>query len=293
MQSLQKSSLTIYKNECFITRNSTSKSFLIRGCIIKGLTRYKETWYKYFPNSLNFGISRDHAKNVFWRAVNLPDMLYLTNVTILYGTNNICNDPLYNIAQCSVDIGVCFRNHSPKVNTIISGIYPRDECYSVNRILIKEINTVLKCKCTFHCFSFIEQEQGQIKNSGTLDPSLFYEDKLHLIQKGNIKLSGSIIKTTEDENVGQNTHYNEMKNDKHNQFTKTYKMTVSFKLSNADFPPLVNSTVSEPVSSVYASLSCTTASRSFPDKVRALSKASNKPFLGPTRFTQSFQIARI
>ena len=84
-----------------------------------------------------------------------------------------------------------------------------------------------------------------------------------------------------------------MKNDKHNQFMKTHKMTVSFKLSNADFPPLVNSTVSKPDSSVYASLSCTTASRSFPDKVRALSKASNKPFLGPTRFTQSFQIARI
>ena len=44
---------------------------------------------------------------------------------------------------------------------------------------------------------------------------------------------------------------------------KTYKMTVSFKLNHADFPPLLNSTASKPVSSVSSSLSCATSSRSF------------------------------
>ena len=91
----------------------------------------------------------------------------------------------------------------------------------MNRILIKEINTILKCKCAFHRFNFIEQEQGWTKNNDTLDPSLFYQNKLRLIQKGNIKLSEyanniSIITATEDANIGQNTFFNKMTNKKHN-----------------------------------------------------------------------------
>ena len=68
-----------------------------------------------------------------------------------------------------------------------------------------------------HSFNFIEQEQGWTDKNNTLDHSLFYHDKLHLIQKGNIKLSESIITATEDRNIGQNTHFNKMSNKKHNQ----------------------------------------------------------------------------
>ena len=106
---------------------------------------------------------------------------------------------------------------------------PRDGCYSVNRMLIKEFNTILKGKRAFHSFNFIEQEQGWTDNNDTHDPSLSYHDKLYLIQKGNIKLSESIITATEDRNIGQNTHFNKMSNKKYNQFIKTYKMAASFK----------------------------------------------------------------
>ena len=66
-------------------------------------------------------------------------------------------------------------------------------------------------------------------------------------------------------------------------------MAASFKLNHADFPQLLNSTVSKPVSYVSPSLSFTTVSRSFSNKVRAISfksltKASNKPFPSGTRF---------
>ena len=44
---------------------------------------------------------------------------------------------------------------------------------------------------------------------------------------------------------------------------KTHKMAVSFKLSHPDFPLLLNSTASKPVSSVSSLPSCTTASWSF------------------------------
>ena len=80
-----------------------------------------------------------------------------------------------------------------------------------------------------------------------------------------------------------------MSNKKHNQFIKTYKMVASFKLNHVDFPPLLNSTVSKPVSYISSLLSFTTALRSFSNKVRAISfksltKASNKPFPRTTRF---------
>ena len=70
---------------------------------------------------------------------------------------------------------------------------------------------------------------------------------------------------------------------------KVSKMAFPFKLNHADFPPLLNSTGSNPVSFVSSSLSCTTASRSFSNKVSAiwftsLTKASNKPFPRATRF---------
>ena len=70
----------------------------------------------------------------------------------------------------------------------------------------------------------------------------------------------------------------------------TCKVAVSFKLNHADFPSLLNSTVSKSVSSVYSSLSCTTISSSFSNKVSALSfksltKASDKPFPSATRFS--------
>ena len=80
-----------------------------------------------------------------------------------------------------------------------------------------------------------------------------------------------------------------MSNKKYNQFMKTYKMAASFKLNHADFPPLLNSTVSKPVSFFSSSLSCATASRSFSNKVssisfKSLTKANDKPFPWITRF---------
>ena len=101
-------------------RNSTAETLLLGDSIINGLNRYGGTWYKYFPNRFTFGISGDIAENVLWRALNLPDMSYLTNVVTLCETNNICIDSAYNIAPCLIDIGVCFRNRSPKVKIFIS-----------------------------------------------------------------------------------------------------------------------------------------------------------------------------
>ena len=161
--------LTFYENHCFIARNSTVETRLLGDSIVKGLNRYKGTWCKYFPNSFNFGISGDRAENVLWRALHLPEMSYLKNQSYLYWL------PILHHAML-IDIGVCFRNRSSKIKIFISVIFPRDACYSVNRMLIKEINISLKCKCALHILNFIEQEQGWTDKNDTLDPSLFYHD---------------------------------------------------------------------------------------------------------------------
>ena len=86
-----------------------------------------------------------------------------------------------------------------------------------------------------------------------------------------------------------------MSNKKHNQFIKTYKMAASFKLNHADFPPLLNSTVSKPVSYVSSSLSFTTVSRFCSNKVRAIRFCPGnfvpKDLLNPSQ-SLAFDLAR-
>ena len=72
----------------------------------------------------------------------------------------------------------------------------------------------IKIYCALHSFDFIEQEQGWADNNDTPDSSLFYNDKLHLIQKGNVKLSESTVTATGDTNIGQNTHFDKISNKK-------------------------------------------------------------------------------
>ena len=57
--------LTIYKNQYFIARNFTSETHLLGDSIIKGLIRYKRTWFKYFPNSLNSAAAEIALKMFF------------------------------------------------------------------------------------------------------------------------------------------------------------------------------------------------------------------------------------
>ena len=69
---------------------------------------------------------------------------------------------------------------------------------------------------------------------GSLNPERFYSDKIHLVKKGNSKLSKSICKSIEDfYDTGNINRY---------QLTISYKTAMSFVLSNADCPSL--STVS-------------------------------------------------
>ena len=64
-----------------------------------------------------------------------------------------------------------------------------------------------------------------------------------------------------------------------NKFSNSYKMAVSFKLNNADFPPLPFHSASKPVSSISASLPFITTCKLFPRNINTSSfaVATNTP----------------
>ena len=69
-------------------------------------------------------------------------------------------------------------------------------------------------------------------------PDLFYLDKLHLVEKGNLVLAKFIP-------ILVKNHYRSRNN---YQLSKTYKSVTAFSLNNADFPTLTPLSPRKPVS---------------------------------------------
>ena len=106
-------------------------------------------------------------------------------------------DPPYDIVQGLIAIGSVFKYQSSNPNIFVCGILHRNECFSVKRLIINEVNDLLKSKCLVKKFHFINQSNGWTLNNGAFDFSLFYSDGLHLVEKGNLILRKSILKATD------------------------------------------------------------------------------------------------
>ena len=63
----------------------------------------------------------------------------------------------------------------------------------LTRVYIKEVNDILKTKCSQSCFTFICPDSDWTLSNGSLDPDLFYLDNVHLEENGNLKLAASIF----------------------------------------------------------------------------------------------------
>ena len=158
------------------------------------------------------------------------------------------------IADGVIVIAEKFQSKYNSINIAIGGILPRDASWSINRVLIKKVNKISKEKCSRLFFIYISYDSCWTVANGSLNLDLFFLDNVHLVEQGNLKLAESIFSSIENCN---GVTCNNQKN-----FLMSYKMTVSFKLNNSDFPPLSFSTVSKPVSFVPVSLSFATACRS-------------------------------
>ena len=97
-------------------------------------------------------------------------------------------------------------------NVSVCGLIPRDEGWSVNRVLIKEVKKILKHQCNINGFAYIFQDHGWTFPNGSLDFSLFYKDLLHLIEKGNVKLAKAIpfTITLRYNHINSNTSYSDI-----------------------------------------------------------------------------------
>ena len=95
-------------------------------------------------------------------------------------------------------------------------------------MLIREINKILKAKCSKLFFIYISYDSCWAFASGLLHPNLFFLDNVHLMEKGNLKLAASILCSIENCN---GVTYN-----KHKQFLISYRMAVSFNETTLTFP---------------------------------------------------------
>ena len=91
--------------------------------------------------TINFDISANLAENVLWRVFNVSYMPHLKISFYVELTTSAITLIWYHVILNRY--WCCFQNCSPKVAIFISGTLPMGECYSVNRILNKEM-----------CFSF-------------------------------------------------------------------------------------------------------------------------------------------
>ena len=120
------------------------------------LMRYNNVWKNLFGSGfINLGIRGDRVEHVLWRVKDTAFPPRLKNV-ILCGMNNINKDPPHDIVQRLTAIGSSFKNRFNSPNIFICGLLPRDECFSINRVIIDKINDFLSFKCSINNFHFID-----------------------------------------------------------------------------------------------------------------------------------------
>ena len=121
-----------------------------------------------------------------------------------------------------------FKINYSCANAIICAILPHNGSCSVNRVSIKKVNQILKLECHESSYTFVSYDSGWTPAHGSFNADLYYSDRLHLVEKGNLKLSESIFNLIEVSNDFICCNHN-------NKFGKSYKMAVSFKSNNAGF----------------------------------------------------------
>ena len=170
---------------------------MIGDSIIKNFLLYPHIWQHYFTKNiyLNCGISGDSTQHVLWRAKNLTLPSTIKNVFILCGSNNVNKDSPIEIVNGIVSIGLSFIEQYKNIQVFLSGIIPRDSAVSVKRDIIYYINHHIEFFCSNNKgFYYVNPGKQWTNKDNSLKKDLFFKDNLHLIEKGYVKLSESIIK---------------------------------------------------------------------------------------------------
>ena len=190
-----------HRNQAALIKSSKNVSAILLGdSIIAGFLRYPNIWYKFFDeNTINYEIGGDKYQTVLWRAEKIPLPQSLEYVVISCGTNNLDTDDSEKIADGLFCIALALKKRMNHLKIVINGILPRDEQNTARRQKLFIANELLESKCTNYVNTsthYLSRDGDWIPENGCLDISLFYEDKLHLIEKGYFKLALSIKRKT-------------------------------------------------------------------------------------------------
>ena len=177
---------------------------------------------------MNFGVGGNKIQHVLWCVLNLPVFSNLKNVDVLCRSSNLLLASPKDVVDGVLGIARSFKANCSCNNVIICGILPCDDSWSVNWVSIKKVNQILKLKCYKSFFTFVSYSSCWTLANGSLYADLYCSDRLHLAEKGNLKLTQSIFNSIEVSNDVICWNHN-------NEFSKSYKMAVSFKLNNAEF----------------------------------------------------------
>ena len=82
---------------------------------------------------------------------------------------NLFQDSPEGFADGIIEITETFHSNYNSINIAISGILPRDASWSINRVLIKEDNEILKAKCSKSFFIYISYNSCWTVANGFLD----------------------------------------------------------------------------------------------------------------------------
>ena len=154
-------------------------------------------WNMYFMNALNFATGGERVEDVLCRVKygeDIPDDTEM--VIILVGTNNIHDTIPVDIANGILAIALEITKICSNVNIIICGLLPRDLKNTEVRNNINLVNKHLEYQCSYsdiRNLGYLAPDNGWIRADGSLHENLYYEDHLHLIGTGYLKLSRCII----------------------------------------------------------------------------------------------------
>ena len=100
-------------------------------------------------------------------------------------TNNIQDNSVEDIVHEIVEIALSLRRKYHPIAIFVCGLLPRDNNWSINGVYINEINNYLCYQSKSIGVNFISYTDWTLQD-GSLEPNLFYTDKLHLIEEGTL-----------------------------------------------------------------------------------------------------------
>ena len=190
--------LNTHQRHNIAVKSPKAKHILIGDSIVKNLSFYRNIWQTFFTNQqyINCGIGGDCTQNVLWRADNLDLSSSVESVFIHCGTNNLGKNLPIEIANGIISIGIYFAKTYPNIKVFLSGLLPRESANSNKRVSLEYVNHHVELFCKNNAgFHYVDNGEDWKNKDGSLREDLFFKDKLHLIEKGNVLLSKIILKS--------------------------------------------------------------------------------------------------